>query len=124
MSGPHFVPTRQVAIGCRFIIRLERIVSKNNDVLRSNKGGVKGEGIVAELGFVRSATSWLRLTPYDRKLSSPHFVGFANPIEERGLSVVCGLLTVPLRYTVRYSIDSVNWSYFRPVTRLAVRAVG
>ena len=32
-------------------MRLERIVSKNNDVLRSNKGGVKGEGIVAELGL-------------------------------------------------------------------------
>ena len=85
--------------------------------MRSNKGGVKGEGIVAELGF----SAQLRFAE-PRELC---MVGLlANPIEERGLSVVCGRLTVPLRYTVRTSINSVNWSYFRPVTRLTVRAVG
>ena len=57
-------------------------------------------------------------------LAHPTPVGFANPIEERGLSVACERLTVHLRYTVRYSIDSVNWSYFRPLDRITDRAVG
>ncbi|MBP9759287.1 hypothetical protein KBD45_06335, partial [Candidatus Dojkabacteria bacterium] len=35
---------------------------------RLKSGGGKGEGDLRMLGFVRSATPWLRLTPYGRKL--------------------------------------------------------
>ena len=66
--GLRFARPRQVGALCQSTSWLELILSKTSEVLRSNKGGVKGEGIVAELGFVRSATAWLRLTPYGRKL--------------------------------------------------------
>ena len=58
--GLRFARPRQVGTGLLSIIQLEHILPKTSEVLRSNKGGVKGEGIVAELVFARSATSWLR----------------------------------------------------------------
>ena len=55
------------------------------EVVAFSKGGVKGKELEnARIGLSRSATPWLRLTPYGRTLRSPHFVGFANPIERKG----------------------------------------
>ncbi len=106
------------------MIPLELFLQQTFRFLHSPREGLKGKELENARVFRSAPLRGASRTLHGRTLRSPHSVGFANPIEERGLSVVCGRLTVSLRYTVRRSIDSVNWSYFRPVTRLTVRAVG
>jgi hypothetical protein len=54
-----------------------------------SKGGVKGEGIgECSVGLLSLSHFVASLNAYGRKLSSPHFVGFANPIlRKRGFVV-------------------------------------
>ena len=79
--GRRSAPTRQVGLVCPLSKKCELILTQIFDALRSNKGGVKGEGIVAE----RRVPAQLRFAePREHcmvgLLAHPTAVGFANPI--------------------------------------------
>ena len=109
---------------CPLSKKCELILTQIFDALRSNKGGVKGEGIVAE----RRVPAQLRFAePREHcmvgLLAHPTAVGFANPIDEdkRGIMpVACERLTKSLRVTAGTFTKSAIVSYYGAYCGLAV----